>query len=574
MRKILLLITTCCVVALANAQNINAAEYFVDTDPGAGNGVAVTVTAGTTVSFNATIPTASLSNGFHFVGIRARDAAGKWGLYETRGFFITTAGSNAGNFNAVEYFIDTDPGAGNGVPVAVTAGASVNFSAVVPTTALANGFHFIGIRTRDLNGQWGLYETRGFYISSSTSNVGNINAAEFFVDTDPGVGNGTSVSVIPGATVTFTTTISTTALSPGFHFAAIRTRDVNGNWSLYETRGFYIITSTANVGNITAAEFFVDTDPGIGNGTVVTITPGTTVSFIANVATTSLSPGFHFVAIRTRDAIGKWGLYESRGFYISTQTTNVPNMVAAEYFIDADPGVGNGSPIGSVPNATTISQNFALLVPPGTPNGPHILALRFRGADGKWGLFDTALLTVAGALPLHFLSFDAYKAQRSVSLKWRTADEVNTSHFEIERSINGVDFVKIGQVSSRNTPGNHDYSMDDWQPAKGINLYRLKQVDLDGRFEYSKIVRVLFDMQVNMLVYPNPSSGRLNIDLNKTAGKWFSSIYDAQGRLVRQEVVAVNGTTMQLDVAALPKGNYSIVLNNGVEVLHAKFAKQ
>ena len=162
-----------------------------------------------------------------------------------------------------------------------------------------------------------------------------ITAAEFFVDTDPGAGSATPITVTtPGSTVNFTATIPTTSLAAGFHFAAIRIRTDNGKWGLFEVRGFYISTATANVADINAAEFFVDTDPGVGNGTPVTITPGPNPTFVATVPTTLLTPGFHFVAIRTKDLNNKWSLYEARGFYISTSTTNVPNISAAEFFVE------------------------------------------------------------------------------------------------------------------------------------------------------------------------------------------------------------------------------------------------
>lgn len=474
---------------------------------------------------------------------------------------------------AAEFFVDTDPGVGNATPVAVTSGTTVNFSATVSTTSLSQGFHFVGIRTRGSDGKWGLYETRGFYISQATGNAGNITAAEFFIDMDPGVGNATPVAVTSGPVVTFTVSFPVTALSPGFHFTGIRTRDADGRWGLYEARGFYISGAATNVGNITAAEFYVDSDPGVGAGTAVTITPGPVSSFIATIPTASLSPGFHFAVVRARDSDGKWGLFESRGFYISTQTATVANMVAAEYFIDADPGPGNGTPV-STPNAATINQNFVLNVPPGTSNGQHLLAIRFRDADGRWGLFDFDTINVAAVLPLRFLSFEATKNRDKVTLQWKTTEEANTSHFDIERSINGVDFTVIGRVNSRNVAGVHQYTMDDGQPHRGINLYRLKQVDLDGSFSYSHIAKVLFDPVRTMAVYPNPASEKISIVLDKPSAKWMSTIYDSRGVMVKQELATGSGTTLELNVAVLPAGTYSIVLNNGMETIHARFVKQ
>ena len=130
-------------------------------------------------------------------------------------FLITTARSQS--ITAAEYFIDTDPGKGNGVAITVsTPGDIVNFTASIPTASLSTGFHFAAIRVKDANGVWGLFEKRGFYISSSTTDAANITAAEYFFDADPGVGNGTLVSVgTTGAIVNFTAVIPT-SLSAGF----------------------------------------------------------------------------------------------------------------------------------------------------------------------------------------------------------------------------------------------------------------------------------------------------------------------------------------------------------------------
>ena len=575
MKKIILLLVLYCTANVLQAQNtITAAEFFVDNDPGAGNATPITVTTpGSTVNFTANIPTTSLAAGFHFAAIRTKTDNGKWGLFETRGFYISTATANVTNISAAEFFVDTDPGVGNGTPVAITAGPNPTFVATVPTTSLSAGFHFAAIRTKDLNNKWSLFEARGFYISSSTTNVTNISAAEFFVDTDPGVGNGTAITIVPGPNPTFVATVPTTSLTPGFHFAAIRTRDVSGKWGLFEARGFYISTSTTNVTNISAAEFFVDIDPGVGNGSAVTITPGPNPIFVATVPTASLTTGFHFAAIRTRDASGKWGLFESRGFYISTQTSNVSNMVQAEYFIDADPGVGNASPF-IIPNAANFSQNFSLTVPAGTSNGTHTIAVRVRNAEGKWGLFEFANFTVSGVVPLRLLSFDAFKNDNKVKLNWKTDNEINTSHFDVERSVNGIDFKKIGTVTALNRSGINQYSFEDVSPSGGVNLYRLRQVDIDAKFEYSNTVKILFSSKINITIYPNPVVDKLKIQIPGSSLKWMSSIYDAAGKLVYQQMNTAAANLVEINITALAKGNYVLVLNSGLETFTAKFLKQ
>ncbi|MEO7266053.1 MAG: hypothetical protein ABIW38_14145, partial [Ferruginibacter sp.] len=374
-------------ITTSQAQNINRAEYFFDVDPGAGNGIAITIaTPADIVNFTTTISTASLPAGFHFLGLRVKDANGQWGLFEKRGFYISTTTVDAANIVAAEYFFDADPGIGNATTLSVgTAGAVVNFTAVIPTS-LPTGFHFICIRTKDANGVWGLYENRGFYISSSALSSANIVAAEYFFDTDPGTGNGNTLSVgTTGAVVNFTAVIPT-SLSPGFHFLAIRTKGADGVWGLFDKRGFYISGATADVANIVAAEYFFDADPGVGNGIATAVgTTSAVVNFTA-IIPTSLSAGFHFLAIRVKGADGLWGLYDKRGFYISAATVDAANIVAAEYFFDTDPGVGNGTATSI--GTTGAVVNFSVVIPTSLASGFHLLAIRTKGADGKWGLFE------------------------------------------------------------------------------------------------------------------------------------------------------------------------------------------
>jgi hypothetical protein len=572
MKKIFLIIVAWCTYAYTHAQTITAAEFFIDSDPGVGNGTPISVTAGANVNFVATVPTTSLSNGFHFVGIRTMDNSGRWGLYENRGFFISSSTTNVGNITAAEFFIDTDPGEGNGTSISVSTGSTINFVATVPTTSLAAGFHFVAIRTKDVDGKWGLYENRGFYISTSTTNVGNITAAEFFVDNDPGIGNGIAITPITtGATVNFVTTIPTGALSAGFHFVAIRTKDADGKWGLYENRGFYISTATTNAGNIVAAESFVDTDPGVGNGTSIAVTTGANVSFTASVSTASLSPGFHFVAIRTKDADGKWGLYENRGFYISTQTNNSAGMTAAEFFIDTDPGVGNGTPF-TIPGGQSFNQNFVLPIPLGTPQGQHFIAIRTKN---DWGLFAFDTIDVSGIVtPLRLLNFDAYKQQSSVLLKWKTDNEVNTSHFEIERSSNGTQFEKIGEVAAVNASGINNYMFEDKKPLTKLNFYRLKQVDIDSRRTYSNIAKVLFDQYGKPLnIYPNPASSYVQFDFAGKQKTILINIFDVQGRLLQTTTMS-NQSVLKLPITNLPKGKYIAQLSDGETNAMGSFIKQ
>ncbi len=386
----------------SNGQAITRVEYFFDTDPGAGNGVAITFTptAGD-VSFTTNIPTTLLSQGFHFLGIRAKETGGVWSIFESRGFYITATTADAPNISAAEYFFDADPGNGNGTAIAITPGATTNFTVALPTASLSPGFHFLAIRTKGLGGRWGVFEARGFYITASTTDVPNIVAAEYFFDADPGNGNGTAIPITAGATTNFTVALPTAGLQPGFHFLAVRTKGVDDKWGIFESRGFYVTGSTTDVPNIIAAEYFFDTDPGNGNGISIPITAGATSNFTATIPITGLTPGFHFLAVRTKGGDGQWGIFESRGFYVSPINTTVGDIVAAEYFIDTDPGEGNGLPATVNPTGPTINQIFPIAII-GITSGPHKLGMRVKDADGIWSAvqmenFDVLICTAPSA---------------------------------------------------------------------------------------------------------------------------------------------------------------------------------
>lgn len=174
-----------------------------------------------------------------------------------------------------EYFIDEDPGEGNGIPVPAFDGMfdseeeSVSFN--IDTSALSVGFHTLGIRFMDSNGNWSITRKTIFEIKGENYIV----AAEYFVDEDPGEGNGTSITLeigfgsgkeidleIPD--------IETASLSVGIHTFYLRVKDKNGDWSIARQHKFEIAPPLA----ITGGEFYLESDPGEGNRNVLSAKDG------------------------------------------------------------------------------------------------------------------------------------------------------------------------------------------------------------------------------------------------------------------------------------------------------------
>lgn len=153
-------------------------------------------------------------------------------------------------------------------------------------------------------------------------------------------------------------------------------------------------------------------------------------------------------------------------------------------------------------------------------------------------------------LPLNLLAFDGKAVQSGNLLSWKTANEVNFSHFEIERSTDGSQFIKIGTQAS-NASGYYEY-LDATAAAADQYYYRLKMVDRDGRFSNSKIIRI--NNTGKAIVgqpYPNPAAGAAAVDISTVANEtWTFSVVDVMGRVLHSFT------------RSLPKGNHTIQLDH------------
>jgi hypothetical protein len=270
--------------------------------------------------------------------------------------FISSFAAKAQKITAAEYFFDKDPATGKGKKLSVgTSGDSVHFTASILVASLSPGFHALCIRAKISNGVWGIFESRSFYISSGTGGLPNITAAEYFFDEDPMTGKGKSLPVgTTGDSVHFVAPMPIESLQAGFHTLSMRTKTSEGKWGIFESRNFYISQSSGTLPNITASEYFFDKDPGEGKGNALSVIPGDSVHLIVSIPSTSLQPGFHTLCIRSQNADGTSGIFESRNFYISKSIAGLSKISTAEYFFDNDPGVGKGKKLSVSPSGDSV----------------------------------------------------------------------------------------------------------------------------------------------------------------------------------------------------------------------------
>lgn len=185
------------------------------------------------------------------------------------------------------------------------------------------------------------------------------------------------------------------------------------------------------------------------------------------------------------------------------------------------------------------------------------------------------VLTVSEPLSVGLGMFTAIKTDNNtVDLDWTTMTEQNSKGFEIERSVDGRNWSSIGFVSSQADNGNSrtslKYAYEDLQPNTGYNYYRLKQLEVNGNFEYSDVRKVFFDDQTQntITIYPNPAVQSMNVQGLESGDVIY--VFDVSGKTVK--VVYTFDSTVKFNVSDLAAGTYFLKVNE--DKFQAKFIKE
>jgi sugar lactone lactonase YvrE len=183
--------------------------------------------------------------------------------------------------------------------------------------------------------------------------------------------------------------------------------------------------------------------------------------------------------------------------------------------------------------------------------------------------------TASSSLPVELTSFQGKLMDNGNQLNWKTASELNNKGFEVERSIGGQDWENIGFIQGNGTTQERkDYSFLDEIPSSDINYYRLKQIDFDGKFEYSEIISIE-NKKINTItqIFPNPVSDFLNLTSSEHITR--IAIYNNLGQLMQQQIISSDATyTLKIDTKALPSNAYILQIQkqNG-QIETQKFVK-
>lgn len=266
---------------------------------------------------------------------------------------------------------------------------------------------------------------------------------------------------------------------------------------------------------------------------------------------------------------------------VSTNGTNWTSIAGSTTV--QEPGTTDGSTINGVPSLTGIKPDWTReLFDLKDYVGAPVLYLRFQFTSNASAAFDfseddgfyidnlkviksTATLVT---LPVHFISFTGQlQSDGTVRLDWNAITDEMHDHFEVERSVNRIEFYSLGNglPAVEEGPGTTPYWKIDPVPSPGNNFYRIKQYDKDGAVSYSQTIAVRYEPSVITTVFPNPITSSINVRINTTTSNLYTvSIADATGRILYEEKVVTgdSGKTISFNVSHHASQVYIITVRN------------
>ncbi|MCB1058982.1 MAG: hypothetical protein KDB65_02010 [Calditrichaeota bacterium] len=359
---------------------ITGAEYFINTDPGPGNGTPISVIPGEDVAItDLLIPSAALNpNASHDLYIRYQSAEGQWGNTERRHFFIhdpIPSGYAGRDIISVEYWFDD----GSPIPFDLDDDPYLVHAILLPTSGLeTNSAHKLSVRFFRSHGVPGDVFSRYFFIHEPIPGIWysrDIAAVEYHFDDLPP----TVIDLGNNFEVDYYDSISVAGLETNMaHKLSVRYQDEDGKWSNYEARYVFVIQSldgTAEFYDITHVEYSFDD----ANPVQVDISDGQDVDYSEMIPSLGLETNqAHKLDVRYLDSRGYWSNSEARYVFVHESeggSITLLNLVSMEYWID------NGTPI-SVDIADAMSVSFNDLLPHNAGPGPHNFYLRYVDETG------------------------------------------------------------------------------------------------------------------------------------------------------------------------------------------------
>ena len=278
--------------------------------------------------------------------------------------------------------------------------------------------------------------------------------------------------------------------------------------------------------------------------------------------------------------------------YLYDATTNlvVDQMVTQNHPLTGDPGwytFYDLSP-GQYYVQFELPANFQFVTPNQGPNmmDSDVSDLALGTTDlitilpGDSIINVDAGLVAAIVLPVDFILFEGHynSTTKENELTWITASEVNCDYYIVERSIEANNFEQIGKVDGHGTSNvkNTYFFNDDDTNTSGIYYYKLRQLDIDGRVNYSGVIKIIVPKNnvTDVSIMPNPALDFIQLNVSAQKGEVLNAaIYDASGKfimnLVHNQKLTENVEDIRVDVSMMPRGIYLVRSTvNNAEFVH------
>ena len=210
------------------------------------------------------------------------------------------------------------------------------------------------------------------------------------------------------------------------------------------------------------------------------------------------------------------------------------------------------------------------LVDPDIINGPNTtfrveVAYLINGAF--FAVFDNLSIgPVNSPLPVNFIGLIANRnTDNSVNLKWDVSEEINVREYQVERSDNGSSFSSVGSVPAK---GKSIYAFTDYTISSKTIFYRVKSIDIDGRFKYSGILKI-FGSSSNsyadgLMIYPTPSQNEITISHKKLTRDAKIVIISLDGKILRTIIPAPGSSHTLTNISEMTPGMYFLRLEDGI----------
>ncbi|MFC1729723.1 choice-of-anchor J domain-containing protein [candidate division KSB1 bacterium] len=281
--------------------------------------------------------------------------------------------------------------------------------------------------------------------------------------------------------------------------------------------------------------------------------------------TASIGSGIHHISKMEYWLLDLSDVSISVGVTLNWTTGNISGVsdIADLVFVYYDPGMLSWEVESSSASGDALAGDI------GIASLPSIGGTEFKMTLGSAGNKNP--------LPIELLEFNAWAEQNLVKIKWITASEINNDYFTIEKTIDGLFFETIAIIDGA---GNSniliDYNCIDYNPYLGLSYYRLKQTDYDGKYEYSELIPIVFEDQIDLEIISieQIDDNRLRIILkSKACNSFLVNVFNIEGQLLNatKNVEILEGiNTLLLNIGNISAGLYIISVQSNSDRISVK----